>query len=74
MTLWTSAPSIRPCLGRGSSATNHSLGGTQPADISRRQPSLERGAADQTDLKNEEHEKRAENGTHNDEVGSDLPC
>ena len=32
--LWTSAPSIRPCLGRGSSATNHSLGGTQPADIS----------------------------------------
>ena len=26
--------SIRPCLGRGSSATNHSLGGTQPADIS----------------------------------------
>ena len=33
-TLWTSAPPIRPCLGRGSSATNHSLGGTQPADIS----------------------------------------
>ena len=32
--LWTSAPPIRPCLGRGSSATNHSLGGTQPADIS----------------------------------------
>jgi transposase len=28
------APPRRPCLGRGSSATNHSLGGTQPADIS----------------------------------------
>src|SRR5205807_297264 len=33
-TLWTSALPTRPCLGRGSSATNHSLGGTQPADIS----------------------------------------
>ena len=32
--LWTSAPSIRPCLRRGSSATNHRLGGTQAADIS----------------------------------------
>jgi hypothetical protein len=30
-----------------------------------RQPSIERGAADPTDLKNEEHEKkRAEKGTH----------
>ena len=32
--LWTSARLTRPCLGRGRSATNHSLGGTQPADIS----------------------------------------
>ena len=39
-----------------------------------RQPSLERGAADQTDLKNEEHGKeRAENGTHAGEVGNGLP-
>ena len=39
-----------------------------------RQPSLERGAADQTDLKNEEHGKeRAEKGTHNGEVGKGLP-
>ena len=28
------SPSTCPSLGRGSSATNHSLGGTQPADIS----------------------------------------
>ena len=33
-----------------------------------RQPSLERGAADQTDLKNEKHEERAEKGTHNGEA------
>jgi hypothetical protein len=32
--LWTSAPSTCPRLGRVSSATNHGLGGTQPADIS----------------------------------------
>jgi len=52
--LWTSASPIRPNLERGSSATNHSLGRTQPANIQQRQPSLERGAADQTDLKNVE--------------------
>ena len=39
-----------------------------------RQPSLERGAADQRDLKNDEHGKeRAEKGTHDSEVGSGLP-
>ena len=35
-----------------------------------RQPSLERGAADQTDLKNKK--ERAEKGTHNREVGNAL--
>ena len=39
-----------------------------------RQPSLERGAADQTDLKNEEHGKSVlRKGTHNGEAGRDLP-
>ena len=39
-----------------------------------RQPSLERGAADQTDLKNGTHgQERAEKGTHHREVGSGLP-
>jgi hypothetical protein len=40
-----------------------------------RQPSLERGAADQTDLKNEEHGQSVlRKGTHNGEAGSDLPA
>ena len=40
-----------------------------------RQPSLKRGAADQTDLKNEEHGKSVlRKGTHNREAGSDLPA
>lgn len=39
-----------------------------------RQPSLKRAAADQTDLKNEEHRKRVlKRGTHYREAGSDLP-
>ena len=39
-----------------------------------RQPSLERGAADQTDLKNHEARKeRAEKGTHDSEAGRGLP-
>ena len=39
-----------------------------------RQPSLERGAADQMDLKNDEHGKSVlRKGTHNGEVGSGLP-
>ena len=38
-----------------------------------RQPSLERGAADQTDLKNEEHGTSGlRKGTHTREAGSDL--
>ena len=40
-----------------------------------RQPSLKRGAADQTDLNNEEHGKSVlRKGTHNREAGSDLPA
>ena len=40
-----------------------------------RQPSLKRGAADQTDLKNEEHGKSVQRmRTHNREAGSDLPA
>ena len=39
-----------------------------------RQPSLERGAADQTDLKHEEHRTSVlKRGTHNGEVGKGLP-
>ena len=39
-----------------------------------RQPSLERGVADQTDLKHGEHGKSVlRKGTHNGEVGSGLP-
>jgi hypothetical protein len=39
-----------------------------------RQPSLKRAAADQTDPKNEAHGKSVlKRGTHNREVGSDLP-
>jgi len=39
-----------------------------------RQPSLERGAADQTDLKNKEHGKSVlRKRTHNREAGRDLP-
>jgi hypothetical protein len=39
-----------------------------------RQPSLERGAADPTDLKNEEHRKSVlRKRTHNRKTGSDLP-
>jgi hypothetical protein len=40
-----------------------------------RQPSLERGAADQADLKNEDHGKSVlRKRTHNREAGSDLPA
>ena len=38
-----------------------------------RQPSLERDAADQTDLKNDARKERAEKGTYTREVGRDLP-
>ena len=37
-----------------------------------RQPSLKRGAADQTDLKNKKERDKKE--THNREAGSDLPA
>jgi hypothetical protein len=40
-----------------------------------RQPSLKRGAADQTDLRNEKHGKSVlRKKTHNREAGSDLPA
>ena len=43
-------------------------------EYQQRQPSLERGAADQTDLKNKKHGKSVlKRGTHKREVGSDLP-
>jgi hypothetical protein len=38
-----------------------------------RQPSLERGAADQTDLKNEGTKRVLRKGTHNGEAGSGVP-
>jgi hypothetical protein len=57
MTLGTSARSIRPCLERGQLRDEPQSGRYPTRGYQQRQPSLERGVADQTDLKNDEHGK-----------------
>jgi hypothetical protein len=68
-TIDTSAPRARQLRDEPQSGRYSTRGYQQ------RQPSLERGAADQTDLKNEEHRKNVlRKRTHNREAGSDLPA
>lgn len=73
MTLWTSA-SLDTSVPRARQLRDEPQSGRYPTrGYQQRQPSLERGAADQTDLKNEEHEERADKAPANREVGSGLP-
>jgi hypothetical protein len=68
-TIDTSAPRARQLRDEPQSGRYPTRGYQQ------RQPSLKRGAADQTDLKNEEHGKSVlRKRTHNREAGSDLPA
>ena len=63
--LRTAAPAPRPCLGRGQLRDEPPSGRYPTRGYQQRQPSLERGAADQMDLTHEAaRKKRAKNGTH----------
>ncbi len=60
--LGTSAPPIRPCLGRGQLRDAPQSGRYPTRGYQQRQPSRERGVADQTDLMNEEPGKSGHRG------------